>query len=270
MGELADAYFRELDVRPAWHRFTGIDWAAIRPERLSDEHRSALEFVTLIEDHAPGYFREYDRLFPVSCEVDGDDFVHNRELYRFTVKWAQEEDAHAHVLFLYQVRAGIATAPALRRRLAEEGKKTFRLDAASPVQVFAYTLVQEKATQLFYQQFARTLAEPVLQGLLRAIARDEARHFAFFARVLTAYVDHHGAAVLADIQDMLRRFKMPLAETIRGYWRWSLRIADAVGGYDHTAAYRELFRVVQAAAGARTWSQTRDLGAWIDAVRGAA
>ena len=37
---------------------------------------------------------------------------------------------------------------------------------------------------------------------------------------------------------------MPLADTLTGYWRWSLKVADAAG-YDHTEAYASLVRVVR-------------------------
>jgi hypothetical protein len=39
---------------------------------------------------------------------------------------------------------------------------------------------------------------------------------------------------------------MPLAETMRGYWRWALRIADTAQ-YDHTEAYDHLIRVMDRA-----------------------
>jgi len=49
---------------------------------------------------------------------------------------------------------------------------------------FTYTLVQEKATQLFYQRFNAVATEPVLRDLLLRLARDEARHFAFYAELI--------------------------------------------------------------------------------------
>src|SRR5262249_33013094 len=148
----------------------------------------AVAFITYIEDHLPGYFLEYQRLFPVDAAAPPGDFLHNRELYRFSVKWAQEEDAHAHVLFAYQVRAGLADPDALRAKLGGAGQKPFRLGVPEPIQVFAYTLIQEKATQLFYQQLGHAVEEPVLKEILRQLARDEARHFAFFSRVVRAYL----------------------------------------------------------------------------------
>lgn len=266
MGALADEYFRDLDVRP-WNRFSAIPWDDIRVERLTEDQRSALQFITFIEDHLPGYFLDYQHRFPLDADTDLDDYMHNRELYRFTVKWAQEEDAHAHVLYTYQVRAGLAEPGDLRRRLAEEGRKPFHLEASDPAGVFTYTLIQEKATQLFYQQLERAIDEPVLKEILRHLIRDEARHFAFFSRMLKAYLSHHGERVLPSVQHVLETFKMPLSATLRGYWRWSLRIADAVGGYDHTEAYEHLVRTIRTCGDAATWSKAHDIVDLVSAIR---
>lgn len=266
MGGLVDGYFQEMEGRP-WSRFASFDWEQLRPERLTEDQRSVISFITFIEDHLPGYFHEYQRLFPLDGGTTPEDFVHNREVYRFYVKWAQEEDAHAHVLFLYQVRAGLADAQTLRRKLADEGRKPFQLEVAQPIQVFAYTLIQEKATQLFYQQFARAVQEPVLRDILLQLVRDEARHFAFFSRTVETYLQHAGADALPPIQEVLERFKMPLSSTLRGYWRWSLRIADAVGGYDHSEAYESLIRTINRCAEAPTWSKAHDLAELVRAIR---
>lgn len=269
MGELVDGYFQEMEGRP-WSRFASFDWAQLRPERLTEDQRSVVSFITFIEDHLPGYFLEYQRLFPLDGDTSPEDFVHNREVYRFYVKWAQEEDAHAHVLFHYQQRAGLADAQTLRRKLADEGRKPFLLEGSEPIQVFAYTLIQEKATQLFYQQFARVVQEPVLRGILLQLVRDEARHFAFFSRVVEAYLKRAGEEALPPIQQVLERFKMPLSTTLRGYWRWSLRIADAVGGYDHSEAYESLIRTIHRCAEAPTWSKAHDLAELVRAIRATA
>lgn len=39
---------------------------------------------------------------------------------------------------------------------------------------------------------------------------------------------------------------MPLSDTIRGYWRWALKIADTAS-YDHTDAYDHLIKVINRA-----------------------
>ncbi|WP_329607908.1 acyl-ACP desaturase [Nocardia seriolae] len=207
--------------------------------------------MTFIEDHLPGYFDVYQRFFPVDDSVDRPAFIHNRELYHFTVRWALEEDTHARALNHYQVASGIAERDSLRAELAVEGQKPFDLPYRHPVQFFAYALVQEKATQMYYHQLREVAADPVLAAVLSRLARDEARHFSFMADVVSRYLRVQGDEVVEPIREVIAGFRMPLADTMRGYWRWAFRIAD-VADYDHTAAYEHLLRVLDRAVDART------------------
>ncbi len=246
-----DGFLAASPATRAWDVETAVDWAAADAGRLTEGQRSAVQFVTLIEDHLPGYFDVYHRHFPVDDSVDLPTFEHNRELYHFTVRWALEEDTHARALTRYQEAAGIADRDTLRSELAIEGHKPFDLPYDHPVQFFAYALVQEKATQMYYQQLRDVVADPVLAAVLTRLSRDEARHFSFMAEVVTRYLRHDGDAVVEPIRDVVANFRMPLSDTLRGYWRWALRIAD-VADYDHTAAYDHLVKVIDRAVDART------------------
>jgi acyl-[acyl-carrier-protein] desaturase len=93
--------------------------------------------------------------------------------------------------------------------------------------------------------------EPVLIDVLGRLSRDEARHFTFFADLVERSLRVHGDRVVEPIRDVIAGFRMPLADTLRGYWRWALKIADAAH-YDHTDAYEHLIRVVNRAVDART------------------
>ncbi|MEU3013095.1 acyl-ACP desaturase [Nocardia asteroides] len=260
-----DSFLAASPATRAWDVETAVDWAAADAGRLTEGQRSAVQFVTLIEDHLPGYFDVYHRHFPVDDTVDLPTFEHNRELYHFTVRWALEEDTHARALARYQEAAGMAQRSALRSELAVEGHKPFDLPYDHPVQFFAYALVQEKATQMYYQQLRDVVADPVLAGLLTRLSRDEARHFSFMADVVTRYLRHDGDAVVAPIRDVVAHFRMPLSDTLRGYWRWALKIAD-VADYDHTAAYEHLVKVIDRAVDART-EPVDELVAFVESCR---
>lgn len=251
MDAAVAAFLRSSQPQRRWNVETDIDYAAADADRLTEGQRSAVRFISIIEDHLPGYFALYRRHFPVDDTVDRSTYVHNRELYHFTIRWADEEDSHALALARYQVAAGLAGADELRDSLAEEGSKEFRLPYEQAVQLFAYPLVQEKATQLYYQHLRRIVGDPVLSGLLGRLSRDEARHFTFFADVVTRYLHRFGDAVVEPIRDVVADFRMPLATTMRGYWRWALKIADTAA-YDHTEAYEALVQVVERAVDART------------------
>ncbi|GAA2986005.1 acyl-ACP desaturase [Actinokineospora diospyrosa] len=236
--------------RTRWDEFD-FDWPLADASRLTDGQRSAVEFITIIEDHLPGYFALYDEHFPLNESVEREVFVHNRELYHFSIRWAQEEDTHARTLFRYQVESGLASASGLRDSLAVEGQKKFAVDYADAVQFFTYPLVQEKATQLYYQNLRQVIDEPVLGQILNRLSRDEARHFTFFADMLQRYLVRYGDAVVEPVRAVIADFRMPLADTIRGYWRWALKIADTAR-YDHTDAYDYLIKVLNRAVDAKS------------------
>ncbi|GAA5069255.1 hypothetical protein HNP84_008963 [Thermocatellispora tengchongensis] len=251
VAEAVDGFLAASPAARAWDVETAFDWAAADAGLLTDGQRSAVRFVTLIEDHLPGYFDVYHRNFPVDDTVDPAVFTHNRELYHFTVRWAAEEDTHARALARYQEASGMAVRDELREELAVEGRKRFDLPYDHPVQFFTYALVQEKATQIYYQQLREVCGDPVLRAVLTRLSRDEARHFSFMADVVGRYLRAYGDTVAEPMRDVIAAFRMPLADTMRGYWRWALKIAD-VARYDHTDAYEHLIKVIDRAVDAPT------------------
>jgi acyl-[acyl-carrier protein] desaturase len=71
--------------------------------------------------------------------------------------------------------------------------------------------------------------------------------------------------VVESIREVIAGFRMPLADTIKGYWRWALKIADTAR-YDHTEAYEHLVKVVNRAADARS-EKVDELVAFVSACR---
>jgi acyl-[acyl-carrier-protein] desaturase len=245
-----------------------LAWTSIRPDQLTGTDRSVVRFITFIEDHIPGYLSYFFDLFPMAGDdLSIEEFCFNREYFRFLISWAHDEERHASALTRYQIESGISDRDTLQRELAEEGKKKFALHYEHPVQAFTYALVQEKATQLFYQRFRTVVTEPVLRDLLGRLARDEARHFAFYSDLIAEYVGRHGLrATVPDIKDVLRTFRMPLADTLAGYWRWSLTIADATA-YDHTDSYQAVVRLVNGFVTQGGDASAEDLAAFVEQIR---
>ncbi|MEV7289127.1 acyl-ACP desaturase [Streptomyces sp. NPDC093252] len=222
-----------------------LDWDRLEPDRLTALDRSAVRFITFVEDHIPGYLDWLLTRFPATgAERDIVAFRAHREYFRFFVTWAQEEERHASALTRYQVASGIAAdEDDLLTELARECAKPFELPYDHPLQAFTYTLIQEKATQLFYQRFLATVREPVLRDLLRLMARDEARHFALYSQLVTGYIARDGAGTAPYLKDVVATFRMPLATTLTGYRRWSYRLANTLD-YDHREAYAALARLI--------------------------
>lgn len=246
-----------------------LDWGALRPEALTEIDRSAVRFITIVEDHIPGYLSHFLQAFPMAgADMELERFGFHREYFRFLVAWASDEERHAAALARYQVETEMTTREQLWRELAEEGRKEFTIPYAHahPMQAFTYTFLQEKATQLFYQRFRETVTEPFLRGLLGRLARDEARHFAFYSSLVGAYLARDGAVAVPGLKDVIATFRMPLSDTMRGYWRWSLKVADAAS-YDHTEAYESLVRLVHGFVDTPGEPSVSDLAEFVHAIR---
>ena len=224
-----------------WNRFQMSLRSDVDPALLTEGQKQAVVFVTHIENHTPGYIKDYLSRFPVDGYREVRNAMHNRELFHFIVRWGVEEDRHAEALSLYQLSAGIAPdADILLRELIEECIKPFSIGFSEPVQVFTYTFLQEKATQLYYQYLARMVQEPVLKKLLQTLAKDESRHFVFFSRVLDAYLDTFGGKIIALIEEVALSYRMPLYNTLKDYRRRAIRMAREAPGYDRKTPVRIL------------------------------
>lgn len=263
--EAVSAFLMTAPPDKRWDVDFSFDWVRADANRLTDGERSAVQFITIIEDHLPGYFALYEKNFPVDGTVEPQTFIHNRELYHFTVRWAQEEDTHARALERYQVVSGLAEPQQLRESLAVEGRKRFDLPYDHAVQFFTYPLVQEKATQIYYQHLRQVVGDPLLKEILTRLSKDEARHFSFFADMVRLYLQRYGDAVVEPIRAVIADFRMPLADTIRGYWRWALKIAETAR-YDHTEAYDYLIKVVNRAVDAKS-DKVNELIEFVSTVR---
>ena len=215
-----------------WNRFSSIPAEALLSDLLSQGQKEAIAFCTVVEDHTPRYIEDYRRRFPIDAEQDIARSLANRELFHFLVRWGAEEDRHAQALAYYQIQSGIVkNQEELEEELIRENIKEFDLGFSQPVQVFTYTFLQEKATQIYYQALSRAVKEPILKNLLLHLSRDESRHFSFFADMLDAFVECHNTRVLPLIVDVASRYRMPLFNTMPDYARKAIRMAREAPGY---------------------------------------
>lgn len=221
-----------------------IDWSHIRPDILTAEDRTIVRLLTFVEDHIPAYLSYALSAFPTTGDLDESTYLRNREMFRFLVAWGCDEEKHASALTTYQVRAEMAEHQSLAEELAAVGRAPWSLPYEDPVEFFVYTFLQEKATQLFYQRYRGVVAEPVLRALLAHLSRDEARHFAFYSRLVEHSLRHASERTVEGIRNVLATFRMPMDGTLEGYWRMGLTAVDAVG-HDHTEAYDTLGKLVE-------------------------
>jgi hypothetical protein len=223
---------------------TDLKWQELRPESLTDDDRLIVRFLTFVEDHIPAYLNYALSGFPTTGDLDVPTYLRNRDYFRFLVAWANDEEKHASVLTRYQIEAEMSDEESLALELAEIGKKPWSLPYQDPLELYVYTFLQEKATQLFYQRYQSVVSEPVLKDLLQRLARDETRHFAFYSRLVEDSLQRMGPKACDGVKNVLSTFRMPLDGVLDGYWRMGLAAVDAVG-HDHTEAYEALGKLIR-------------------------
>jgi acyl-[acyl-carrier-protein] desaturase len=239
-----------------YNRFTGFDWATVADSvldsSLTDLHVGAVETAMLVEDHIPGYASEYIRLFtPDESRTDPEAWT-CRQMLHFVYRWVAEEDRHAHCLELWLRNCGRRDPSALTALMVTEGKKPYILPHEEPVQLFTYTTIQEKATQLYYSCLRSAIDEPILRSVLGNLAQDEARHCHFFSQLALDTLRNASSSYLAKVREALEQFQMPLAMMLENYKRKAIQMKRAATGYDYRDALDHYARLVKRSIEARS------------------
>ena len=189
---------------PEAHRQTLID----RVRGFPDACRAALALNTLTEEGLP----HFHRLIAVHL---GDD-SHWRNWNNL---WTAEEDRHGAVLSDYMRDTGCVDQRKMEELKFEYIKAGFEPQwDKDPYRVFVYTTLQERATQYSHANTGKILGEyePVLGGILRKIASEEARHFTFYRRVFTEILKRDPTEALKSAMHVMPAIDMP-GITIPGF-----------------------------------------------------
>lgn len=248
-------YLRSND-HVGYNRFEDFDWASLKDSvhvaEMTDLQVGAVETAMIVEDHIPGYGSEYIRLFMVDESRTDEEAWNCRQMLHFVFRWVAEEDRHAHVLELWLRNCGRKDPKALTDLMVSECKKHYIAPHENPAQLFTYTSIQEKATQLYYQCLRQSVREPVLRSVLAKLAQDEARHCHFFSQMVLDALAEGGNRQIAQIKDTLEHFKMPLSEMMHNYRRKAIQMKHAAGGYNHMEALDHFARLVKRVMETRT------------------
>lgn len=239
-----------------YNRFTDFDWdnlpASIEASRLTDLHISAVETAMIVEDHIPQYGSEYIRLFPIEPDLSDDDLWRNRQMLHFVFRWVMEEDRHAHVLELWLRSSGRRDAAQLTQLMVDEGRKVWHAPHDIPSQLFTYTALQEKATQLYYTCLRHAIDEPILRSALGRLSQDEARHCAFFSKLVVDSLVHGNQKTMILLREALEQFRMPLSDMMDNYKRKAIQMMRAASGYDYREAFDYYARLLRRVADSRS------------------
>ncbi|MBI4347545.1 MAG: acyl-ACP desaturase [Elusimicrobia bacterium] len=262
---LVERYLARFETL-GWNRFTGFDWASVRGELLTEEQLSALRTAMLVEDHIPGYSRAYHDLFALTPDLPAAELTFRRAMLHFVFKWTSDEDRHAHTLENYLAATGRVDAEALGAEMRAAAVQPYRAPHPDGLQMAVYTVVQEKATQVFYAKLRDACAEPVARQVLDALSQDEARHCGFFSDLLRIYLEAPSGVDLAKIKEAVVEFKMPLYGVLDDYRRRSILMMRAARGYDFRDAFGLIKQALGRFADARSDSRTHGLAELLEAL----
>ncbi|MEO7985374.1 MAG: acyl-ACP desaturase [Gemmatimonadales bacterium] len=170
-------------------------------EGIPDHIRAALALNMLTEEGLP----HFHRLLAVYL---GDD-SHWR---RWNNLWTAEEDRHGQVLHDYARDTRLFDQRKIEEMQFEYLRSGFHPDwDRDPYRVFAYTTVQERATQFSHSETGRIVGEyePRLAEVLSHVAKDEARHYAFYRTIFELILERDPNQALHSASFILPAIDMP-------------------------------------------------------------
>ncbi len=209
--------------------FGQIDYGAIQEGRLSDVEINAVLGTMLVESHNPRFTARLMDYNALDHETTG-----------FLAYWTLEEAKHYMALRTYAevlARRGRIDSNRLegilqQTRAGEWGEKE---TAMTPVQTYLYTTLQEFATNAVYKSFAKRTQEPVLQGMLTLLAKDEMRHCIYYLEKGREIMQQDKPS-LDEIEDVLLNFEMPGRGFVPDYDTYERAIVEvAAPGKTETA-----------------------------------
>ncbi|MEZ4378334.1 MAG: acyl-ACP desaturase [Gemmatimonadales bacterium] len=199
-----DLLREEPGTDPEAHRRTLIE----RVRGFPDACRAALALNTLTEEGLP----HFHRLLATHLGEESHWSVWNN-------LWTAEEDRHGAVLSDYMRDTGCVDQREMERLKFEYIKAGWQPAwDRDPYRVFVYTTLQERATQVSHAGTGRVVGEyePILGGILRRIATEEARHFTFYRRVFTEILARDPSEAMQSAAFVMPAIDMP-GITIPGF-----------------------------------------------------
>ena len=146
-----------------------------RARGISPAARVALALNLLTEEGLPHFHRL------LAVYLGSDSFWS-----RWTNLWTAEEDRHGAVLHDYARDSRVLNTPVLEKMQFEYLRAGFEpVWDKDPYRVFVYTTLQERATQASHAATGKLASEyePTIGIVLANVAKEEARHYAFYREI---------------------------------------------------------------------------------------
>jgi len=131
---------------------------------------------------------------------------------KWTNLWTAEEDRHGAVLHDYARDSQILDAPVLERMQFEYLRAGFEPAwDKDPYRVFVYTTLQERATQVSHANTGKVASEhePTIGMVLSNVAKEEARHYAFYREIFKAVLQRDPDRALESAAELMPSIDMP-------------------------------------------------------------
>jgi acyl-[acyl-carrier-protein] desaturase len=226
---------RHLDTQEAWYAHDyvpfdqgenfaflgGKDWDESQtslPRHVTD----AIEILLIIKDNVAGYHREFV-----------EHFLLENKWGRWMGRWTAEEHLHAIALRNYLVVTREVDPTANEDVRVEHVMKGYRADTYSQIERLVFMAFYERAYAVYSRNLEAQVAEPVLNGLMGRIARDEERHEEFFHNLVAHLLETHREETIDAVAARAADLKVVGAD-IDAYADKRQNIADA-GIFDEAA-----------------------------------
>ena len=168
---------------------------------IPDPARAALTVNLLTEEGLPHFHRL------IAVHLGDDSFWRT-----WNNLWTAEEDRHGAVLHDYLRDTELVDQRKLEEMQFHYLKAGFHPDwDKDPYRVFAYTTVQERATQMSHAETGRLAGEyePGIGTILSKVATEEARHFQFYRTIFEEILQRDPDQALHSASFILPSIEMP-------------------------------------------------------------
>jgi acyl-[acyl-carrier-protein] desaturase len=172
-----------------------------RAEGISLPARVALALNLLTEEGLPHFHRL------LAAYLGGDTFWS-----KWTNLWTAEEDRHGAVLHDYARDSKVLDNPVLERMQFEYLRAGFEPEwDKDPYRVFVYTTLQERATQVSHANTGKLASEyePTIGVVLSNVAKEEARHYAFYRSIFGEVLKRDPNRGLVSAAEVMPSIDMP-------------------------------------------------------------
>lgn len=192
-------YFDKAEKKRRWSIKEDIPWQAVNPH-LEPAIADIIESFCVVELYLPDYL---SKLIP---QVRA-----NRGRAWMLANWGYEECKHSMAFGDWLERSGHRSSEELADMEAMTFAHEWQLPYGNARAMVIYTMFQERATWLTYQNLRKSLSgqDPALSRVLQLIAIDECAHYDFFKRLVQIYLDDDREATLEQMRQVVNTFKMP-------------------------------------------------------------